>query len=317
MVGMHSQFSLVVPVYMNEGSIPELLLAIGNIDAELDHRLEVVFVVDGSPDRSMELLKEYLPGCAFASRLIELSRNFGSFAAVRAGLAAASGPFFAVMAADLQEPPGLIVEFFRALESETADITIGTRSSRNDPALSAAIARLFWSLYKRFVQSEMPTGGVDVFGCNQRVRDQLLLLEESNSSLVGLLFWMGFRRKEIPYERLERQHGKSGWTLSKKFRYLFDSIYAFSDLPVRLLVGTGAIGLLTSVLLGAVILIARLLGLIEVPGYAATIMTIIFFGALNTFALGVLGAYVWRAFENTKGRPESIVMSNDEFERKR
>ncbi len=314
--GPPSLYSLVIPVFGNEGSIPELLLALAGIDAALAHRLEVVFVVDGSPDRSFELLGEHLPNCAFASQLVRLSRNFGSFPAIRAGLAIARGPYFAVMAADLQEPPELILDFFRALESEAIDITVGTRASRSDPALSSAAARLFWSLYKRFVQGEMPPGGVDIFGCNTQVRDQLLSLDESNSSLVGLLFWLGFRRKEFPYERRERVHGESGWTLSKKVRYLSDSIYAFSDLPIRLLIGTGAVGVVVSISFGIVVLAARLGGMIEVPGYAAIVLTVVFFAALNMFTLGVLGAYIWRTFENTKGRPDSIVMSADEFKRK-
>lgn len=314
--GATSRYSVVVPVYRNEGSIPELLLALAGIDAALDHRLEVVFVVDGSPDGSVHLLEEHLPNCRFASRLILLSRNFGSFSAIRVGLARASGPYFAVMAADLQEPPELIIQLFRALESEPVDVTIGTRTSRSDPSFARAAARMYWALYRRWVQTDMPSGGVDIFGLNTRVRDHLLSLDESNSTLVGLLFWLGFRRKEIPYERRERTHGKSAWTLEKKSRYLFDSLYAFSDLPIRLLVGTGVVGLLTSIVFGLIVFFARLSGRIEVPGYAAIVITIVFFGALNTFALGVLGGYIWRAFENTKGRPGSIVMSVDEFERK-
>lgn len=314
MPGTPSRYSLVVPVYGNEGSIPELLLALAGIDEALDHALEAVFVVDGSPDRSLELLEEHLPRCPYGSRLLHLSRNFGSFAAIRAGLGEATGPYYAVMAADLQEPPELIVEFFRTLESEPVDVTVGVRTGRRDPALSSLFSRLFWSVYRRLVQREMPRGGVDVFGCSQAVRDQLLALDESNSTLVGLLFWLGFRRVEIGYERRERTHGRSGWTFARKARYLFDSIYAFSDLPIRLLVATGALGLVVSVVFALVVLVARLRGLIEVPGYAAIILTIVFFAALNTFALGVLGAYVWRAFENTKGRPPVVVMSRRRFD---
>ena len=313
MPGADNRYSLVIPVYGNEASIPELLLALVGIDEALEHRLEVVFVVDGSPDRSLELLEEHLPRCSYDSRLLNLSRNFGSFAAIRAGLAEASATYFAVMAADLQEPPELIINFFRALESEPIDVTVGVRSGRRDPALSSLSARLFWSVYMRFVQPEMPAGGVDVFGCNAQVRDQLLVLDESNSTLVGLLFGLGFRRKEIEYERRERAHGKSGWTFAKKARYVFDSIYAFSDLPIRVLVATGFVGLLVSVLFALVVIVARAGGLIVVPGYAAIIITITFFAALNTLALGVLGAYMWRAFENTKGRPHAIVMSKSRF----
>ena len=195
-------YSLVIPVYRNEASLPELLLALNGLDQKLDHRLEVVFVVDGSPDSSREILESYLPGCAYRSKLVVLSRNFGSFAAIRTGFAEADGPYFAVMAADLQEPTDLVHDFFRTLESEPIQITVGTRRHREDPLLSRWSSRAFWFLYRRLVQPEMPPGGVDTFGCNREVRDRLLNLEESNTSLVGLLFWMGFERKLIPYERL-------------------------------------------------------------------------------------------------------------------
>jgi glycosyltransferase involved in cell wall biosynthesis len=309
-------YSLVIPVYKNEDSIPDLLRALRKLGEELHQRLEVVFVVDGSPDRSAELLHEALPREAFPSRLVLLSRNFGAFAALRAGLAEAEGPYFAVMAADLQEPPELVLTFFRALESEPIDVVIGRRDGREDPLLSRWASQVFWFFYRRFVQKEMPPGGVDTFGCNLAFRDRLLALRESNSTLVGLLFWLGFRRKLVGYVRQTRHHGRSAWTFSRKLRYLTDSVYAFSDLPIRLLVSVGALGLFFSGIFAVVILISRLTGLITVPGYAATVLAVTFIIALNSFGLGVIGSYVWRAFENTKGRPQSIVMAKFEFNRR-
>jgi glycosyltransferase involved in cell wall biosynthesis len=307
-------YSLIVPVYMNEASIADLIEAITGIDRSLDHALECVFVVDGSSDRSLERLKEALPSCGFRSKLVLLSRNFGSFAAIRTGMAEASGPYFAVMAADLQEPPELIIESFRALETGTVDVAIGTRTERDDPRLSQWQSRLFWRLYRRAIQPEMPPGGVDIFATNQVVRDRLLSLGESNSSLVGLLFWMGFRKKLIPYRRVARAHGESAWTLSKKLRYLSDSMFAFSDLPVRMLMFTGGLGMAVSVVFGMIVLVARSMGWIGQAGYAAIVTTVIFFAALNMFGLGIIGSYVWRTFENTKGRPGAIVMSREDFD---
>lgn len=308
-------YSLVIPVYKNEESIPDLLLALDGLAQQLEGQLQVVFVVDGSPDRSAEILGESLAGRSFDARLVLLSRNFGAFAAVRAGLLEARGPLFAVMAADLQEPPELILEFFRVLDSGAVDVTIGTREGRDDPWISRLASQLFWSFYRRFVQNEMPSGGVDVFGCNLAFRDRLADLEESNSSLVGLLFWLGFRRRLIPYQRRAREHGRSAWTLARKLRYLVDSIFAFSDLPVRLLVGLGATGLGFSLVFGFLVLVARVSGLIAVPGYAATVLIISFFAGLNALGLGIIGSYVWRAFENTKGRPQAVVMARTDFKR--
>lgn len=301
-------FSLVVPVYRNEGSIPGLVAVCEDFNRQLGERLEVVFVVDGSPDRSLALLQAALPRAFFRSQVLALSKNFGSFPAIRAGLTHARGDFFAVMAADLQEPPDLILRFFRALEKGGADVILGVRTGRSDPLLSRLSSAIFWGLYRRFIQREMPPGGVDVFGCNRVFRDTLLTLQESHSSLVGLLIWLGFRREFVEYERLPRAHGKSAWTLAKKLRYLSDSVFSFSDFPIRVLTYAGILGLIVSAFLTVLVFTARVSGMIELPGYTATVIIISFFAALNSFGLGIVGSYVWRAFENTKRRPGSVVL---------
>lgn len=306
--------SLVIPVYKNAEGISALVAALEQIDRALAGALEVVFVVDGSPDDSYLRLAAELPRARFRSQLLLLSRNFGSFSAIRAGLAAGSGEHFAVMAADLQEPPELVVEFARRLQAGGCDIVIGQRTGRSDPLLSRSFSAAFWGFYRRFIQSEVPDGGVDVFGCTRAVRDQLVQLGELNSSLVGLLFWVGFRREHVPYVRRARQTGRSGWTFKRKLTYLMDSVFSFSDLPIKVLLRIGVLGLLLSVVLSAAVLTAKLLGTIPVPGYAATALIVTFFGALNCFGLGTIGGYVWRTFENTKARPSYIVASSCRFE---
>jgi len=301
-------YSLVIPVYLNEASIPSLLQIIEGLQEDLGNPLEVIFVIDGSPDRSNELLLEKLPRQSFGSRILLLSRNFGSFAAIRAGLSRCSGRFIAVMAADLQEPISLIHDMYSALCSGECDVVVGVREARDDPALARLASEAFWAVYRRFVLSEIPPGGVDVFGCNEVFRDRLLTLEEAHSSLVAQIFWLGYRRKCVPYVRQRRQHGTSAWTLKKKIDYLMNSMFAFTDLPIRLLTLMGLLGLAFSFVLGAAAVTARLIGQINVPGYTATVCTVIFFGALNSFGLGVIGSYVWRTFENTKARPLNIIM---------
>lgn len=305
--------SVVVPVYKNSANIAPLLAAMQELAKQLPGQLELVCVVDGSPDDSYAQLAAGLPNSGLTSQLLLLSRNFGSFAAIRAGLAAARGDCFGVMAADLQEPPELMVEFHRVLGNGEADIAIGVRATRKDPLTTSLFARLFWGFYKHYVQREIPDGGVDVFGCKQNVRDQILALHENNSSLVGLLFWVGFRRTFVPYERRERTLGKSAWTFARKMRYLMDSVFSFSDLPIRLLVRIGMLGVFGSVALATLVLCAKIFGFIDVPGYTATVLTVVFFGALNCLGLGIIGNYVWRAFENTKGRPNFIVAAQSCF----
>jgi glycosyltransferase involved in cell wall biosynthesis len=305
--------SLVIPVYRNEASIPDLLATLEAMNSELGAAFEAVFVVDGSPDGSLQLLEKGLPGAGFRSRLLALSRNFGSFAAIRAGLAAGGGDIFAVMAADLQEPPEIILAFRDALQSGDYDVVVGCRQSRSDPLRERAFSTVFWTLYRLLVQREVPRGGVDVFGCTRRFRDEILALGESNSTLVGLIFWLGFRRAEIRYRRRPRRHGRSAWSFGRKVRYLMDSCFAFSDLPMRLLSVAGLTGMTLAVVLGAAVLVARATGRIDVPGYAATVLTVMFFGGLNSLGIGILGEYVWRAFENTKRRPGYVVLSRAEF----
>ena len=311
-------FSIVIPVYKNEASLPELVASLATIArdvaARFGRRTEAVFVVDGSPDKSYAALRALLPEAIFSSKVLLHTRNFGSFAAIRTGLAAARGNYFGVMAADLQEPPELMVQFLDALDREGYDVVVGSRRARSDPLPTRIASALFWRLYRAVVIPEIPKGGVDVFGCNQRFRDELLRLEESNSSLVGLLFWLGFRRKEIEYDRQKRREGRSAWTFRRKLRYLFDSVFSFTDLPIRLLTAFGLLGLLTSILLGLVVLVLRLLGAIDVPGYTATVLIVLFFGGLNALGLGIVGSYAWRAFENTKRRPLALVLRQEAFD---
>lgn len=300
-------FSVVIPVYKNEASIPRLLETLNRMSRDLNEQLEAVFVVDGSPDDSFALLRAALYQLDFPAQLLAHSRNFGSFPAIRTGLAAARGEYFGVMAADLQEPPELLISFFKALAINECDVAIGTRQHRNDPYTSRLASGLFWGLYRRLVVNDMPEGGVDVFGCNRNFRDELLKLEESRSSLIALIFWLGFRRKLVDYERLERQEGVSGWTFSKKVEYMMDSIFAFTDLPIRLLIRIGIIGCFLSLLLGILVLAGHLLGQINVPGYAATMLVVLFFGMFNLLGLGLVGTYSWRGYENSKQRPLAVL----------
>ena len=301
------KYSIIIPVYRNEESIPRLLDALTSICRDLDEPAEVVFVVDGSPDGSYALLNKAIDSLDFPAQLLAHSRNFGSYPAIRSGLEAARGQFLGVMAADLQEPPELMTAFLTALAADECDVAVGTRTGRNDPFFTRLSSGIFWRLYRKFVVREMPTGGVDVFGCNRMFRDQLLRLEESRSSLIALIFWMGFRRKLVGYERQERQEGRSSWTLSKRIDYMMDSVFAFTDLPIRLVTRIGLMGSLGAAALGVSVATAKLSGLIEVPGYAATMLVVLFLGALNLLALGLVGTYAWRTYENTKRRPTAIV----------
>jgi hypothetical protein len=163
------------------------------------------------------------------------------------------------------------------------------------------------------IQRELPPGGVDVFACNRAFRDQLLTFHEAHTSLVGQLLWLGFRRKLIPYARQQRLHGDSAWRFGQKLKYLLDSVYSFSDLPIKSFVALGVLGVVTSALMGLAVLVSRISGAIAVPGYATTVIAVVFFSGLNMLGLGIIGSYVWRAYENTKSRPLAVVMRERRF----
>lgn len=307
-------YSVVVPVYGNELTLGAVISRLDAVASRLEGPLEAVFVVDGSPDGSLIVLRRLLPDAAIRSQVVVHSRNFGSFAAIRTGLAAARGRYLGVMAADLQEPPELMETFFARLRSGDVDVTVGRRESRADPALSSVASRTFWWLYRRTINPSIPRGGVDVFGCTREVATQLLLLDEAHSSLVGLLFWVGFRREEVPYQRVARTSGESGWTLRKRVRYLLDSVFAFTDIPISLLSTVGVLGGLLTTIAAAVVFLGWATGRIVNPGYTPLMLVVLFSTFTLLSGLGIVGSYVWRTFENSKARPVSIPMSIEEFD---
>ncbi|HEY1494045.1 MAG TPA: glycosyltransferase family 2 protein [Candidatus Solibacter sp.] len=307
------KYSLIIPVYKNEANLDRLLPAMVKLGANVPGEFEVVFVVDGSPDRCLEILRERLPALPLRTKLLSLSRNFGSFAAVAAGMEKAWGDCLAVMAADLQEPPELVLQFFEALASGRTDIVFGVRGGRSDPWPSEIASTLFWSFYRKFVIKDIPPGGVDVFGCTRQVRDELLPLQGVNTNIIALLFWLGYRREYIVYERQERLEGKSAWTLRKKLRYALDSIFNFTDLPIRLLLYAGSISMVLAVVFGGLVLVAKLRGNIPVPGYSPIVLAIMFFGALTSLGFGIVGQYIWLALQVSRRRPNYVVHSVEEY----
>jgi polyisoprenyl-phosphate glycosyltransferase len=303
--------AVVVPVYGNEESLPDLLEQMASLHQRYPE-VEGVFVVDGSPDNSYALLRLRLPAMPFRSTLVSLSRNFGSHAAIRAGMAAVNADTFAILAADLQQPVSSVGQFFEALDGG-ADIVIGERASRDDRWTSRVAADLFWSLYRRFVDRRVPRGGVDSFGCTRQVREVLVSLPEASSNLIALLFWVGFRRAAVSYPRGARKSGRSGWTLARRLRYAFDTAFAFSDLPITVMMTTGVLGIGAAVVFGVILFVARLTHSIEVPGYTAIMLAVLFSFSTLLLGLGIIGGYVWRISESTKGRPSYLVSSAEQI----
>jgi polyisoprenyl-phosphate glycosyltransferase len=312
--GSSPRLSVVVPIYGNRDSLPALVDRLVELDEQRGRCLEGVFVIDGSPDDSLQVLRGILADGRLEAQVISLSRNFGSFSAIRSGLAIARGSYIAVMAADLQEPIEVITSFFDSLEADECDIAVGERIGRDDPPVSAFLSRLYWRFYQRFINPEIPVGGIDVFGCTQAIASRIVAFPETRTSMIGLLYWMGFRRKQFPYVRQRRHSGKSGWTIGRKLRYLFDSIYAFTDLPIILLQVLGFVGVVLSLLIGAIVFVGWLVGAVRQPGYTPLMIAIAGSTSAILLAMGVVGSYVWRAYENSKNRPLELVATHEFFE---
>jgi polyisoprenyl-phosphate glycosyltransferase len=309
-----TMLSLVIPVYNNRENLPRLLQELATLSDRLGSRLEVLFVVDGATDGSLEYLREHLPAWQVSTRLIELSRNFGSFSAIMAGLEQAAGEHIAILAADLQEPPELILEFQRILAAGEADVVLGVRTGRADPWWSRWLSESFWHLYRWFVVRDMPRGGVDVFGCTRDVRDRLHQLTESHTNLIALVLWVGFRRAFVPYERQPRLDGRSGWTFGRKLRYAVDSVFSFTDLPIRALLLLGLAGTAFALVAGVTVFVMWALGRIPVLGYTPLMLVITFFGGLTALGFGITGQYLWLSLQNSRRRPNYIVKSSVAFQ---
>lgn len=306
--------SVVVPVYRNKESLGALVDRLVVLNEKRGGGVEGVFVVDGSPDESLATLRAILGSGSLDAQVLSHSRNFGSASAVRSGLAVARGQFIVVMAADLQEPVAVVEEFLDLLEADECDIAFGERVGRDDPATSAAMAGLYWRLYRRVINRDIPAGGVDVFGCTRAIAGRIVSFPETHTSLIPLLFWLGYRRRFVQYRREPRHSGTSAFTFKRRLRLLYDSVYSFTDLPIILLQVIGLVGTVGSASIAAIIFFAWLFGGIQQPGYTPIMIAIAGSTSALLLALGVVGSYVWRTYENSKNRPLELVATHEYFE---
>jgi hypothetical protein len=213
----------------------------------------------------------------------------------------------------MQEPPELALEFLELMQTGKADVVFGYRTGRADPWISRLLSDLFWRLYRRLVIRDMPKGGIDVFGCTRQVRDALGALSEPTQNLIALLLWLGFRRAFVPYERRARLEGRSAWTFARKMRYAIDSIFSFTDLPIRALLVMGGVGTSAAVLASLTVFIYWSLGRVPVLGYTPLMLMITFFGGLTALGLGIVGQYLWLSLESSRRRPPCVVKETHAF----
>lgn len=299
--------SIVIPVYYNEPSLAPLfaeLLAIEQACHERDDSLELVFVDDGSGDHSwQELLKikQQRP----ATRIVKLTRNFGAVHASKTGLQFVTGDCFMILAADLQDPPGLIPEMFARWRAGSKFV-ICARSDRQDPLTSRFFAYVYYRLLRLFVVKDYPRGGFDMALMDKAI---LPYLRNSGKNInpALLTYWLGFKPEIIQYTRRERRYGKSRWSFAKKIKFFLDSILGFSIVPIRLISFVGLVVSLLSFAYGMLVLVNTLLGRGEVRGFATIVALISFLVGLVIVMLGIIGEYLWRIFDETNKRPEFVI----------
>ena len=302
------KLSVIVPCYFNEDNIPvttrELMANEAGFPPEVT--FEYVFVNDGSGDDTLGALRRAQALYPDRIRVVDLAGNVGSYNAIVAGIAHATGDCLAVITADMQDPPELMVQMYQIWQ-QGFKLIIGNRQDREETGLSAVLAKVFHWLMKHMALRNIPDGGFDFVFFDRQVAAEVLKLHERNSNVFYLMVWMGFAYVNIPYVRKKRAIGKSRWTLSKKVKLLIDSLLSFSFVPVRAisLMGLALGG--TALIYGLYIIALRLSGAGEPAGWSALMVVLLFVSAFQMIALGVIGEYVWRGLDAARQRPLYIV----------
>jgi len=295
-----------VPVFQEEANLPETVPALLRLKERLPQLdLELVFVDDGSRDQSFAMLR------SFQQRhpelmVVRLSRNFGSLNAILAGLEVATGHCMAMVMADLQDPPELLVEMVQHWQ-QGAKTVLAVRESREDKLGDRMVAAVYYWLVRRFALKDFPVGGFDLWLLDRQVVEDIKRIREKNTSLSSLVIWLGYRPVQIPYVRRQRTRGVSGWSLAKKIKLVVDSFVGFSYFPIRFVSVLGLIFAAFSFLYAAFEFGARLWYGTPVPGFASIVILITFTSGLQMIILGTLGEYLWRTLDAARNRPPYII----------
>ena len=305
--------SVIVPCFNEEESLPALFERVEKVAKDWPEDYEVICVDDGSGDQTVDLLREQ-HGRDTRWKLVVLSRNFGHQAAVSAGLEAASGEVVAIIDADLQDPPELIKDLIETWR-EGYEVVYAVRKKRKEGPIKKAAYFCFYRLMKSMTEIEdFPLDSGDFSLLDRKVVDTLVAFPEKNRFLRGLRAWSGFRQTGLEYERSARFAGEPKYTLKKLLKLASDGLFSFSGVPLRL---ASYVGLLVSFFsgLGALVFVVQkvypepflAMGLPIVPGFAATIVTVLFLGGVQLLFLGVIGEYLNRIYTEVKARPEFLV----------
>ena len=298
----HKLISIVVPAYNEEKVLPEFHRRIGDVLSGIKLDAEIVYVNDGSNDRTLEVLHQ-LRDADDRVAIIDLSRNFGKEIALTAGLHQAKGDAAVVIDADLQDPPGLIPELISEWKNGY-DVVYAKRTRRQgDTFLKKATAHTFYRLMHKVGDVNLPKDSGDFRLLSRRAITALNTLGEQHRFMKGLFAWIGFRQKSVPYERDPRYAGDTKWNYWELWNFAIEGFTSFTTAPLKLATYVGFITALGAFAYGIFMIIRTLLYGNPVPGYPSIIVIVLFLGGIQLMAIGVLGEYIGRIFTETKRRP--------------
>lgn len=302
-----SLISLIFPAFNEQENLEELhhrlQTTIGNIK---EHGFELIFIDDGSSDRTPEILRK-LHEQDKRIKVIRFARNFGSHAALAAGLHFCRGDCAIVLAADLQDPPDLIERLLAEWKKGTK-IVWGARVKREGESRRTQLfSQLYYKLINWLTTVRMSSLGTDVFLADRRVITAFRQVSEKHTSIFMMLAWLGFSQTTIEYVKQARYKGVSKWGMGKKIKLAIDSILAFSDIPIRYISVLGFITALLGFLYALFIFWAYLVHGIPVQGWSSLMVVILVIGGIQMIMLGILGEYLWRAFDESRKRPRYVI----------
>jgi dolichol-phosphate mannosyltransferase len=311
---MPEMISIVVPCLNEEEVLRDTNRRLVAVLEQLPQKFEILYVDDGSSDRTPEILGE-LQADDERIRVVRFSRNFGHQMAITAGLEHASGDAVAIIDADLQDPPEVIADFV-AKWMDGFDVVYGVRREREgETAFKLWTAKLFYRLIGKLSDTEIPLDTGDFRLMGRRVVDALLAMPERDRFVRGMVSWLGFSQAALPYRRAARAAGVTKFSLFKMLRFATDGIVSFSILPLRLAtwVGFAASGV---ALLGVLItVVERLMGVEGlVKGWASILVAILFIGGVQLICMGIIGEYVGRIYGESKRRPLYVVRERMGFQ---
>lgn len=300
--------SIIIPCFNEEEALPFFYNEINRVAAELrEEMLEFIFIDDGSKDNTLELLKN-LARQDKRVKYISFSRNFGKEAAIYAGLRAAQGEYAALMDADLQDPPSLLPEMYKAVTQEGYDSVATRRVTRKgEPPIRSFFARLFYRIMNRFSKTDLVDGARDYRLMNRKFIDALLNMQEYNRFSKGLFSWVGFKTKWIEFENVERIAGETKWSFIKLLIYAVEGIVAFSTAPLVFATLIGLVCCLFAFGSTVFIVMRKLLFDDPIQGWASTISISLLLGGVQLLCIGILGQYLAKTYLETKKRPIFII----------